>query len=43
VNREPRVHYNIVGENLDTMQKNMEAVLNASKEVGLEVNVNITL
>jgi glycerol-3-phosphate O-acyltransferase len=29
---------NIVGENIDTMQKNIKALLGASKEVGLEVN-----
>jgi hypothetical protein len=29
---------NIVGENLDTIQKNTKAVLDASKEVGLEIN-----
>jgi hypothetical protein len=40
---------NIVGEKTDTIQRNAEALLDTSKEVGLEVNpekvvyVNVTL
>jgi hypothetical protein len=29
---------NILGENIDTTQKNTEALIDAGKEVGLEVN-----
>jgi hypothetical protein len=29
---------NIVGDSIDTMQRNTKALLDASKEVGLEVN-----
>jgi hypothetical protein len=30
--------FNIVGENIDTVQKNIKALLHASKEDGLEIN-----
>jgi hypothetical protein len=29
----------LLGDNIDTIKKNMETLINASKEVGLEINV----
>jgi sorting nexin-29 len=33
---------NLLGEKIDTMKKNMETLIDASKEVGLEINVEKT-
>jgi hypothetical protein len=30
---------NLLGDNIDTIKKNMETLVDASKEVGLEMNV----
>jgi hypothetical protein len=30
---------NLLGDNVDTIKKNMETLIDASKEVGLEINV----
>jgi hypothetical protein len=30
---------NLLGDNLDTIQRNIETLIDASKEVGLEINV----
>jgi hypothetical protein len=33
---------NLLGDNIDTIKKNMETLMYASKEVGLEINVEKT-
>jgi hypothetical protein len=32
---------NLLGDNIDTIMKNMETLINASKEVGLELNTRM--
>jgi hypothetical protein len=33
---------NLLGENIDTIKKNTATIINASEEVGLEVNIEKT-
>jgi hypothetical protein len=33
---------NLLGDNIDTVKKNTETLIDASKEVGLEINVRKT-
>jgi hypothetical protein len=33
---------NLLGDNIDTVKKNTETLIDASKEVGLEINVEKT-
>jgi hypothetical protein len=33
---------NLLGDNIDTIKENMERLIDASKEVGLEINVDKT-
>jgi hypothetical protein len=35
-------HVNLLGDNIDTTKKNMETLIDASKEVGLEIHVEKT-
>jgi hypothetical protein len=32
----------LLGDNIDTIKKNMETLIDASKEIGLEINVEKT-
>jgi hypothetical protein len=36
-------HVNLLGGNMDTIKKNTETLINSSKEVGLEINVEKTI
>jgi hypothetical protein len=35
-------YVNLLGDNIDTIKKNMETLIDASKEVGLEINIEKT-